>query len=398
VPELLARTRSFSYTERVWRGRLVIAAFDASRRRRSATAALGLLGCVAPRLASAAEMRFEAPSNCGTAADFRRQLAALAGSAVAIEPSLLQIRAEAAGYRLRLELGAEVRELVDSDCPALLRSAAVISAAAARAESAAAPDAPAAGAAAPPAAAPEPPALPATPAPALVPAEPSSTPPPPAAPAAAPSPAPTSAAAPPAAAPASRPAPPAAARAGGTTPARARELPQSAALPPFPARFAVSAGVGLTGGVLPGASALLELRAGLEPAPVGAALSAYYWPGSSTDQQGRSLDLSGLGARATALIALGAPVRAGVGLEVDRLSGSAAAGVAERGSDAAWRLAASLELNAIPWSIGRLRIELGAAAQLALIRPRFLVTGFGAVYRVPDAGGAAIIRGVWLFP
>ena len=70
-------------------------------------------------------MQFEVPSQCGTEADFRRQLAELAGSSVRqLAPSLLQIREEGAGrFRLHLEIQGEEREIVDPDCATLLRTA-----------------------------------------------------------------------------------------------------------------------------------------------------------------------------------------------------------------------------------------------------------------------------------
>jgi hypothetical protein len=44
-----------------------------------------------------------------------------------------------------------------------------------------------------------------------------------------------------------------------------------------------------------------------------------------------------------------------------------------------------------------LRIEIAATGRLSALRPRFVVTGFGDLYRVPVVGGDAIIRGVWFF-
>jgi hypothetical protein len=44
-----------------------------------------------------------------------------------------------------------------------------------------------------------------------------------------------------------------------------------------------------------------------------------------------------------------------------------------------------------------LRFEVGAAGRVSVLRPRFVVTGFGDLYRVPVLGADAIIRGVWLF-
>lgn len=312
---------------------------------------------------AAAEMRFEVPERCGTEAEFRRELQALVGNAAQeTEPAVLEITEQVDGqFRLQLELLGEVRELADADCRTLFRSAVVIAAASARSAD---PEPPA-----PAPAPPEPP--PAPPAAAEVPEEPPRRPveaekarvePPP----------------PPIDAP----------RAARTTENEA----------PRPAKLALAAGIGLSGGTVPGTSALLEVRAGLDPAPVGLAVSARYWPGSEAERDGRSVHVTAVGGRAAALIELGSVLHTSLGLEVDRLSGTGQEGVSGRSSDAVWLLAGALDLNAIPWSVEDLRLELGLGVQLALVRPRFVVNGFGPVYEVPDVGGGAIIRGVWLFP
>lgn len=63
-----------------------------------------------------------------------------------------------------------------------------------------------------------------------------------------------------------------------------------------------------------------------------------------------------------------------------------------------WQLAPTLGFNLITWDIDYLRLEIGAAGRVSVERPRFVVTGFGDLYRVPVLGADAIIRGVWLFP
>jgi hypothetical protein len=85
------------------------------------------------------------------------------------------------------------------------------------------------------------------------------------------------------------------------------------------------------------------------------------------------------------------------GLELMRLIGTGAPGVSGRNEDAAWQLSPTLGLNLITWDIQYLRIEIGVAGRVSLLRPRFVVTGFGDLYRAPAFGGDAIIRGVWLF-
>lgn len=86
------------------------------------------------------------------------------------------------------------------------------------------------------------------------------------------------------------------------------------------------------------------------------------------------------------------------GVELNRLAGEGAEGVSGRNAGAVWHVTATAGLSLITWDLRFLRIELGAAGRLSLARPRFLVTGFGDLYRVPWLGGDAIIRGVWRFP
>jgi hypothetical protein len=85
------------------------------------------------------------------------------------------------------------------------------------------------------------------------------------------------------------------------------------------------------------------------------------------------------------------------GLELNRLAGAAQAGVSGRNTDVAWQLAPSLGLSLIAWNSRHLRLELGAAGRLSLLRPRFVVTGFGDLYRVPALGADVMLRGVWFF-
>lgn len=109
------------------------------------------------------------------------------------------------------------------------------------------------------------------------------------------------------------------------------------------------------------------------------------------------MDLSALGVRVAGLFRVAAALDLMAGVEVNRLSGEGAEGVSDRNSDAVWQLATTAGFSLITWDIRPLRLEIGAAGRLSLARPRFLVTGFGDLYRVPLLGADAIIRGVWLF-
>ncbi len=339
----------------MWRGRSILLAWLAG------AGSLGRAECVR------AQPLFQIPEECGSEAEFRKELERLLGAAApeALPSQLVIARsvADPSQYTLRLQLSGEIREIEDPDCRTLLRSAVVIAAAAGRAQS-------------PPAAASPPPAALGPP-----PADFAESPPP-------------AAPAPPSAELAESPPP-----AAPAPPSSRTEAPRPA--PPFavegPAVHALSAGLGVSSGVLPGPSAALELGASVEPAPWGLAVSFRYWPEKSITSEGRGLSVSAFGGRVAGLLSLSAPVQLTLGVDVNRLSGSGAESVSRRGSDTAWQIAPSMGFAAIPWSVGHLRLELGLLGHVSLVRPRFLVIGYGDVYEVPEFGGSAIVRGAWLF-
>jgi hypothetical protein len=369
---------------------------------------------MAAALNGAAQGRFEVPAGCGSEAEFRSELQRLLGDAPVALPASLRIASvQGAGYELRLALGEDLRVLRDPECRTLWRSAIVISAAsiaATRMEASTpegAPDAPATLAPS------QPPVTPLVPASGSL-SEPVSTPPassPPAAPPSSPAApaashsaarAPAAPAAAPAARPRSavarrvarrrRPAPPGEPRVSSPV-APAREQPASAAA----ARYGLSLGGGLSGGVLPGSAANLELEGRLELAPGGLSLALRYWPERSQSREGRGLDVSAFGGRAAGLFWVVPQLQLVGGLELNRLAGAARTGVSGRSTAAAWQLAPTLGLNLMAWSSRHLRLELAALGRLSLLRPRFVVTGFGDLYRVPALGADVMLRGVWFF-
>lgn len=310
--------------------------------------------------ASSADLRFEVPEGCGSRAEFLEGVAELGGEgALELPISAVVITEVEVGYRLRLELGDEVREVSDPDCRTLLRTAVVI-AAATREE----PVAPAAEAPPKPLGA---------------------------------SPLPRARAAPPSARKSAEPESPTI-----SAPAGASALPtaadeRTASDVPL-SGFALGFGIGASAGTLPGTSAALELRAGMDPGRwLGWAVSARYWPGGDAERLGRVVHVTALGGRGVGLVRFGTALQAGLGVEVDRVAGSGREGVSGGSSDAAWRIAPTLELNLIPWRVDNLRLEFGLDTALALVRPRFVVTGCCDVYRAPRFGGAATIRALWLF-
>jgi len=305
------------------------------------------------------------------------------------------------GYELRLVLRSEVRVLRDPECQILWRSAIVIAAAAARSE-APAPSAP-------------PAAPPPAPAPSPAPTPPAASPPP------ANRPAPPL---PPRVAPAQpangRPAlatRPSRARPPRTRPRRPPEQPGAVAAADelrapqravagasiaSPAlgelRAGLALGVGVSGGVLPDLGGVLDLGARLELLPWALDVSIRYWPERSQSREGRVVDVASAGGRVAGLFRVASALNLMAGIEVNRLVGEGAEGVSGRNADAVWQLAPTAGFSLITWDIRSLRLEIGAAGRVSLARPRFLVTGFGDLYRVPLLGADAIIRGVWLFP
>jgi hypothetical protein len=368
---------------------------------------LTLLGLARSALA---ESRISVPDGCGNEEEFNSEIERLTGApASEAAPASVSIeRLGEAAYVLHLGLGDEQRTLHDPECRVLWRSALVIVAAASRSPTAAPP------AAAEPAIA-EPPAPAASSGPSAAVMTPSATPPP------APPPARPVAVAPPgdpvragsAAASGASPAAPRPQRLA--RPRRARVTSAAAArsgsVPEVDAEassagsnetsdalgWGLAAGAGVSGGVVPGLGPALELSALLEVLPWATALSLRYWPERSEVVGGRGVDVSALGGRAAVLFRAAPALDVFAGLELTRLVGTGAAGVSGRNADTAWQLAPTLGVNWFAWDIQYLRIELGVAGRVSLQRPRFVVTGFGDLYRAPALGGDAIIRGVWLF-
>lgn len=348
---------------------------------------LGALCTGAPE-ANAAE-GFSVPEGCGSESAFESEFERLTGTpAPGDVPTSLVIEALGEGYELRLVVRDEQRVLRDPDCRTLWRSAIVISAAAIGldaplGESASPPQAPAA--ASPPPMTSAPPAAADAPPPAAAEAPP--PPSPPAKRARRPPVARTKAA--------RRSRPPPTPSASPPSPAASVPAPSN---PPSGVRYGVDLGAGLSGGVLPGVGAVLELGARVEAWPGAGLLALRYWPERSASRDGRGVDVSAVGVRAAAAFWVTHRVMVLGGLELNRLAGVGFEDLSGRSSDDAWQLAPTLGLSLIAWNNRHLRIELGGVGRASLVRPAFVVTGYGEVYRVPALGADAIIRGVWLFP
>ena len=159
----------------------------------------------------------------------------------------------------------------------------------------------------------------------------------------------------------------------------------------------VGLALGVSAGVVPGWGPELEASVQLEHGPWGVAVALRHWLEQGQSVEGRRVLVTATGGRAAALFRIAPALDALAGIELNRLVGEGAADVRGPAADVAWQLAPVLGLNVITMDIGYLRLELGALARLPVLRPRFVVTGFGTLYRAPVLGADAIIRGVLLF-
>jgi hypothetical protein len=299
-------------------------------------------------VARAQSPKFEVPPECGSQAEFRSELARLAGAdAERAEPSLLVIAREGAGdaaaseYRLTLDVGGERRELIHADCSVLFRSALVIAAASVRA--------PEVEEEAPPLRAP------------------------------------VAVAAPPSAPPLDEPSEPT--EAGEDGPRHPLKLGGS-----------VSGGAGLALGVLPEAAAVFEVRGTFLVERFGVSLSGKYLPPRFVSAEGRGADIHAFGLRGALGLRPVDLLWISAGLDADLLVGEGVSGLATTYEDSAWTLAPSLELALIPINTRHLALEIALQGRFAVQRPVFEVTGFRELYQVPPWGMLSVARGVFHFP
>jgi hypothetical protein len=73
-------------------------------------------------------------------------------------------------------------------------------------------------------------------------------------------------------------------------------------------------------------------------------------------------------------------------------------GARETTTDLAYDVQPTLELAAIPLRSESFELEVAVGGHWAAVRPSFLITGYGEVYRVPEFGGEVLFRIVWLIP
>lgn len=292
------------------------------------------------RSAGAQAGAFTVPAECGSETELRTGLSGLLGAeAGRAWPSALIIARDDVGYRLRIEVAGETRELTHADCRVLFRSAVVIAAAA---------------------------------------VDPTLR---------------TGAPTPAGSAPASQPPAPATKAENERKPGAPRPSHDEPKVEGH-----LGAGAGLALGVLPGATAALEIRGGAALGRFGLSLSGDFYLPKSVESEGRSAKILGAGGRFAASYAVVPAFGVALGLEADWLVGNGRAGIAVPDEDSAWALAPTLELTLIPLRTKKMSLELGAVGRVNATRPVFEVTGFGEIYQVPRFGLLFLARGVFHFP
>lgn len=323
--------------------------------------------------APSSDVWFEVPSACGTEAGFVRQLEEfLGGDAGQAMPASLRIEGpDAQGlYRLQLVIDEERRELTDADCTTLLRSAAVIAAAAVTPAAEALPE-------------PEPgpeSSPPESPPPESLPPESSE----PMLPEALPEPLasiePT---------PVQRPDEP---DAGASEVALPTPEPRPRPRPSW--LGSIGGGVGIAYGIVPRVGALLELEGGTARGPWGMTFGVRYVPTTREERDGRTAVVMAFGGRVAADRRIVEAFHVALGVDVDWLWGRGE-NIEETLSEGAWMVSPILELTAVPLRRPRARIEVSVVGRVAALQPRFEVAGFGTIYQPPRFGVLATISGFW---
>lgn len=181
--------------------------------------------------------------------------------------------------------------------------------------------------------------------------------------------------------------------AGGPRNSRGRS-PES--VPRWNASLGVAAGAAY--GVVPGIGNQWEARGALYRDRWGGSVAVRHVLKRHTSQEGRGAEVFAVGARVAALYRATKGLGVAAGIEIDLLRGEGVEGVPRAHSASLGSAATFGELAVIPWQVGHMRLELALQGRIALLRPRFVVVGYGDVYRVPAAGVGGLIRGVWLFP
>ena len=304
---------------------------------------------------SGAAERIDIPGECGSAQVFWDGVSRLVGADVP-RPSMTEVtitgpRSDGT-YTLHLSVDGEVRRLEHTDCGMLLRSAEVITASILRPQGVSAPPANPRGRAS------------------SLPGDPSAT-------------------------PGAQPPP-------GTTSPRRRRFASTTSDPVLGqgshGDVRVGGGLGAVYGVVPEVGTQASLHAAAMKDHWGGVLSIRYVPPTSTSEDGRAVEVQAVGGQIAGRFSPIPWYALSVGLQLDWMVGRGAARTPARRVDSAWSVAPCAEVAVIPWRFEHLETGVGLAGCAAVVRPRFVVDGFGPLYEVGPLGVAGQVHASWRLP
>lgn len=179
------------------------------------------------------------------------------------------------------------------------------------------------------------------------------------------------------------------------SPSRAGNAPPSEPAPPW--AFGLSAASGSNFGMAPRPVLELELEGRAMRGAFGVALRGRYRaPGSDQDQNERGVRVTSFGAQAALLARPHPALEGSLGLSAYRLAGAGLGAVSQR-EDAVWSAGPALGLTVIPLERHGTWVGVGGELHLDLVQPEFQILNYTTVFRVPLFSGSAFLRVGHLF-
>lgn len=272
----------------------------------------------------------ELPAECGTAADFERELHARSVDPGLLEQAQVLVERDSSGYRLRMLVRGEAREFRDADCSALMRAGVVVvialSEASQRSESPRA----------------------ATEAEYQV-------------------------------------------RTGATATTAATPVSANSEHAGG-ARFFAGIGAGMNAGLLPRPAVVLELETGVAGPHWGVVADFRLFPQSATrDSTGHGVSLHALGGQLAATFRPLDTLQLQMGGGAYRLSGSGLGSVLPL-TDSAWAIALTSGAAIVPLRRNGFEFGFGAEGAVYVQRPGFEIRGYREVFRSSLIGGSVFFR------
>jgi hypothetical protein len=276
----------------------------------------------------------EAPATCGSSAEFERELALRLAPGVQAPPTQVRIEAIESGYRLRMRVAGEERELLDPSCRELFRAAVVIAVAQStqRASNRAAPEK-------------------------------------------------------------GERAPLDVDATGRASSGAAEEETSS----PSRWHLRAAAGSGVSLGLTPRPVLGLDVEVNARTSRLGVAVVGRWLAESSErDRRARGVDVWGVGGELHGLYQPAPLLQARAGLAAYALRGTGVGSAADA-SGWAWAAGPAAGFLLTPPLPGQIWAGVGGTAQLNLIRATFEIDNYGEVYAVPRVTGALFLRLGWEF-